>query len=217
MMSWPFANLLLLQCVVVLLTTYVSLPAWAQEEEVKAHIEIDSYLPKEYVTPSGQQQQQHQIQACVNELRMGQNPLLSNECDVSNIILFDGVCNLCNAWVDIILQVDEEGKFRFCALQSDTGRYLLERMGRNPDDISTIVLIKSLSTREVYFKSKAVLKVMQQTSLPLRVLSSFGLLIPTALRDAVYDAVAANRYKLLGKREECRSSHSNKDTYRFIT
>ena len=208
--------LFLLQCFVLLLTTYVSQPVWAQGEEMKENIEIDSYLPREYVTPSEQQQQQHQLQTCVNELRMGQK-LLSNECDPSNIILFDGMCNLCNAWVDIILQFDKESKFRFCALQSDTGRYLLECIGRNPDDISTIVLIKSLYTQEVYFKSKAVLKVMQQTTLPLRVLSFVGLLIPTMLRDAVYDAVAANRYRLLGKREECRSSHRISDTYRFIT
>ena len=181
------------------------------------HVEVESYLPKEYLTPSEQQQQHHQLQTCVNELRMGQSSVSLDGCDVSNIILFDGVCNLCNAWVDIILRVDKQSKFRFCALQSDAGRFFLESVGRNPDDVSTIVLIKSLSSQEVYFKSKAVLKVIQQTTLPLRMLSFVGLLIPTALRDAVYDAVAANRYKFLGKREECRSSHSISDTYRFIT
>ena len=131
------------------------------------------------------------------------------------MILFDGVCNLCNTWVDLILKVDRGKKFRFCPLQSDTGRALMAAVGRDPDDMSTIVLIKSLATQETYIKSKAVLKVVEQLTWPFRVLSAVGSVVPNAVRDKMYDAVAANRYKMLGKRDQCRAVTPD-DADRFI-
>ena len=97
-----------------------------------------------------------------------------NQCEMSNIVLFDGVCNLCNTWVDIILQLDKRKQFRFCPLQSTIGRAILQHIGRDPNDMSTIVLLKSYSGQEAYFKSKAVLKVIEQLAWPFRVLSFIG-------------------------------------------
>ena len=123
---------------------------------------------------------------------------------------------MCNTWVDIILKLDRDKKFRFCPMQSDKGRALMQAVGRNPDDMSTIVLIKSLAKQETYIKSKAVLKVIEQLAWPFRVLSAVGSVVPTVLRDGVYDAVAANRYKMLGKRNQCRAVTPD-DADRFIT
>jgi predicted DCC family thiol-disulfide oxidoreductase YuxK len=102
--------------------------------------------------------------------------------DISNVILYDGVCNFCNTWVDIMLRLDNDKKFKFCALQSSKGRELLTKIGRNADDISTVVLIK----------------------LGFYIVSILGSLLPGFLRDGMYDTVAANRYRILGKRDKCR-------------
>ena len=126
----------------------------------------------------------------------------SNE--LSNIILFDGVCNFCNKWVDIMLQLDTGKKFKFCALQSPKGKELLLEIGKNADDISTVVLIKSLGKKEAYYKSDAVLKVVEQLGLPLMAASAVGSTIPLFIRNGLYNEVAANRYNFLGKREQCR-------------
>ena len=69
------------------------------------------------------------------------SPSLSSNYD--NVILYDGVCNFCNAWVDILLQIDTKKRFRFAALQSDTGKKCLEGVGKERDDISSVMLIKS--------------------------------------------------------------------------
>jgi predicted DCC family thiol-disulfide oxidoreductase YuxK len=125
---------------------------------------------------------------------------------LTNIILYDGVCNFCNAWVDILLRLDSEKKFRFCALQSPKGKELLQAIGRNADDISSVVLIKSLDSKEAYVKSDAVLKVAEQLGVGLYMTSILGSMIPSFVRDGLYDTVANNRYKLLGKRDKCRCS-----------
>ena len=124
--------------------------------------------------------------------------------ELSNIILFDGVCNFCNKWVDIMLQLDTGKKFKFCALQSPKGKELLQEIGKDADDISTVVLIKSIGKREAYYKSDAVLKVVEQLGLPLFVASAVGSTIPLPIRNGLYNEVAKNRYNFLGKREACR-------------
>lgn len=124
--------------------------------------------------------------------------------ELSNIILFDGVCNFCNKWVDIMLTLDTGKKFKFCALQSPKGKELLQEIGKDADDISTVVLIKSIGKREAYYKSDAVLKVVEQLGLPLFVASAVGSTIPLSIRNGMYNEVAKNRYNFLGKRELCR-------------
>ena len=113
------------------------------------------------------------------------------------IVLYDGVCRMCNFWVDWVLANDREKVVRFCALQSDVGRALLERSGRRPDDISSIVLV---TADGAHVKSDAVFEIGRR----LRVttpLSTLGqAVIPKAVADAAYDAIADNRYNIAGKR-----------------
>jgi len=134
------------------------------------------------------------------------------------IVLFDGVCNMCNSAVNLALDWDPQGKLRFSALQSNVGRSLLEANGRSADDISSIVLI----TRDgAYIKSDAVLKITEELTptllLPLKpaaVISRF--VVPKFVRDLIYDGVADNRYDIMGKKDECRFDSDGEFDDRFV-
>ena len=124
------------------------------------------------------------------------------QVDKRPIILFDGVCNLCNGGVTLALDLDPPGNLRFAALQSDAGRALLKRAGRDPNDISSIVLVEE---NGAYVKSDAVLRIATYLENPaLPAAAAFGMLFPNVIRDAVYDLVADNRYEMLGMKDECR-------------
>jgi predicted DCC family thiol-disulfide oxidoreductase YuxK len=124
--------------------------------------------------------------------------------DTGPIILFDGVCNFCNAWVDILLHIDQKKIFKFAPLQSTVGQELLISIGRRPNDISSVVYIDN---ETFYDKSDCVLQVLGKTlgvpAGPLAV-AAVEALVPLQWRDQIYDTVAENRYNLLGKRDECR-------------
>ena len=111
-----------------------------------------------------------------------------------------------------MLRVDKKGACRFAALQSSAGRLLLQRSGRSPDDISSIVLIDETNS---YIRSDAILRIGQQLGMPLSVLAWLGLLVPKPLRDALYDQIANNRYNIFGRTAQCRLS-SPKYTDRFL-
>ena len=111
------------------------------------------------------------------------------------IVLFDGVCNLCNGAVQFILARDPGGRFQFASLQSDAARRILS--GQVPAE--TIVLAEP---RRVYTKSTAALRIARGLRFPWPLLSVF-LLIPRPLRDLVYHWVARNRYRWFGKRDAC--------------
>ncbi len=131
-----------------------------------------------------------------------------------NVILYDGVCNFCNAWVDIILRVDFQKKFRFAALQSSTGMMLLERIGRQKNDISSVILVKSnngsnrggdkgdnrgdVDDYKGYQKSDAVVEVLKELGIkPLSFTASvIAIAMPRPLKDGIYDQVARNRHVL---------------------
>lgn len=124
--------------------------------------------------------------------------------DTRPVILYDGVCNFCNTWVNAALKLDPDGTaLRFSALQSETGKALLQKSGRAPDDISSIVLVDREGS---YIKSDAILRVSQALGGAAPVLASPGYLMPQFLRDQLYDVVADNRYSLMGTRKECRCS-----------
>eukprot|EP01038_Epipyxis_sp_PR26KG_P013864 gene13864-18593_t len=145
-------------------------------------------------------------------LRSANNPT-QNDFQIGhyyqNIILFDGVCNFCNAWVDFIGKLDRKNIITFCALQSKKGQELLQLIGKSNTDISSVVFIrelkinrsieKGLDVSEVYFKSDAALKVLESltfNSLPYNPVK-MGFYIPKFVRDSLYDTVAANRYNIL--------------------
>ncbi|CAL1403489.1 unnamed protein product [Linum trigynum] len=122
------------------------------------------------------------------------------EKDSRPIMLFDGVCNLCNGGVRFVRQNDQNRRIRYEALQSESGRNLLRRSGRAPDDISSVVLVEKDRS---YVKSEAVMKIMEYIDLPFPQLAFFLQFVPLFVRDFVYDNVANNRYNMFGRSESC--------------
>lgn len=120
------------------------------------------------------------------------------------VIVFDGVCVLCNGWVRFLLPRDRAGRYRFAPMQGDTGRALLIAQGQNPDDPQTFLLVEYAvdGATRVSTDSTAVLRVLAGLGGPWR-LASFGRLIPGPLRDAGYRLIARNRYRWFGRREAC--------------
>lgn len=115
------------------------------------------------------------------------------------VVLFDGVCNLCNATVQFIIRHDPQGRFRFAALQSETGRKLLAHCGRSAKNLDTFVLAEN---GRCYTRSTGALRLVRR--LPGLWPLLYGLIvIPRPLRDFCYNLVARRRYAWFGKREEC--------------
>jgi predicted DCC family thiol-disulfide oxidoreductase YuxK len=117
------------------------------------------------------------------------------------IILFDGVCNLCNESVRFILQREKKRDFLFASIQSEAGQKLLEWCGLPKTFDQAVVLI---DRGHVYLGSTAALKIGQTLKFPWSVLSYAGFLFPVFARDWVYRQIALNRYKWFGKRNVCR-------------
>ncbi len=115
------------------------------------------------------------------------------------VLLFDGVCNLCNGLVRFVVRFDVEGRFLFAPLQSDVGQELLERHDYSTDDFDTMLLVEG---GECYEKSTAALRVFRGLDGPWPLLYPL-VSLPAGLRDRVYDLVAENRYRLFGKKEAC--------------
>ncbi|KAJ0724790.1 putative DCC1-like thiol-disulfide oxidoreductase family [Helianthus annuus] len=122
------------------------------------------------------------------------------EQDTRPIMLFDGVCNLCNGGVKFVRDNDRQRRIRFEALQSEAGKNLLRRSGRAPDDISSVVLVEQ---NRSYIKSEAVLKIMEYIDLPFPQLAFFLHFVPLFIRDFVYENIADNRYAVFGRSESC--------------
>eukprot|EP00250_Pteridium_aquilinum_P012188 c20556_g1_i3 orf=313-885(-) len=132
--------------------------------------------------------------------------------DSRPIILFDGVCNLCNGGVNMVLDNDPNETLRFAALQSDAGRALLQRSGRSPNDISSIVLVEK---NRSYIKSEAVLRIANYLRVPFPLIAAILDPCPLFLRDIVYDTVATNRYIIFGQTNVCRLTDTT-FMHRFI-
>jgi len=116
------------------------------------------------------------------------------------IILFDGVCNLCNASINFIIDRDEEAYFRFGALQSDEGRRLLDAYSFPEQYTDSILLIEN---DVVFRESDAALMIARRLSGAWPLLYHFRLL-PNVIRDGVYRWIARNRYNWFGYRDDCR-------------
>jgi predicted DCC family thiol-disulfide oxidoreductase YuxK len=116
------------------------------------------------------------------------------------IILFDGVCNLCNSAVQFIIKHDKKDVFRFVALQSELGQEILTYIGIDSKNIDSIVLYEPGVA--YYYKSDAALQIAKS----LNGLYSLGVIfkiIPIGIRNKLYDYIAKNRYKWYGKKESC--------------
>jgi predicted DCC family thiol-disulfide oxidoreductase YuxK len=117
----------------------------------------------------------------------------------NHIILFDGVCNLCNGFVQFVIRYDKKYEFKFASLQSAYATSLPELKDKIGNSLSTIVLKQQ---EHYYFKSTAALKVARLLAFPVSAAYVF-IIIPASVRDAVYNWIASNRYRWFGKRNEC--------------
>lgn len=116
------------------------------------------------------------------------------------IILFDGICNLCNGSVIFILRREKDPRFRFASIQSEAGKELLEWCGL-PSNYSQAVIY--IENRKVYLGSTAALKIGQNLTAPWSLLSYAGFVVPKFIRDWVYNQIAQHRYQWFGKKDVC--------------
>ena len=116
-----------------------------------------------------------------------------------SIILFDGVCNLCNASVQFIIKRDPRAQFKFASLQSEVGMSLLQKYNLPAHSLRSILLIMD---NKVYDRSSAALHIARKLNGPWPWMYGF-IVVPPFIRDFIYNWVAHNRYSWFGKREEC--------------
>ncbi|WP_299768365.1 thiol-disulfide oxidoreductase DCC family protein [uncultured Dokdonia sp.] len=115
------------------------------------------------------------------------------------IILFDGVCNLCNSSITFVIKHDPKDLFRYAPLQSDLGKSLMDKHQIDSEKVDSIILVDQ---DKAYTKSSAALHIARKLSGGYPLLAAF-LIIPPFLRNIVYDFIARNRYKWYGKKESC--------------
>jgi len=127
-------------------------------------------------------------------------PELGEEIRQQHIILFDGVCNLCNSSVNFVLKHEKEPIFRFASIQSEAGKQLLNWC-RLPQEFSDAVIY--IENGNIHLGSTAALKIGQRLKFPWPWISSAGLFVPKMLRDWVYVQIGLHRYQWFGKRDVC--------------
>lgn len=129
--------------------------------------------------------------------------MANNDFNIPNgkkVILFDGVCNLCNDSVIKVIKKDKKNVFLFTALQSDVGQKIIEKIGIDTSKIDSIILYES--NGNFHIKSSAALRVMNEFS-GLWKLTQIFRILPAAFNNIFYDFVARNRYKWFGKKDSC--------------
>ena len=115
------------------------------------------------------------------------------------LVLFDGVCNLCSASVQFVIEHDPEGKILFASLQSEHGQAILQHLGMKTDDFDTFILIEN---GVAYTRSTGVLKEVRYFSGLWKYLYAL-IIVPRPIRDFFYNIIAKNRYRWFGKKNEC--------------
>lgn len=116
------------------------------------------------------------------------------------IILFDGVCNFCNASINFIIDHDPEKRFKFAPLQSEIGQEILRKFNKNTEDFDSVFLLKN---NTLYQKSDAALEITKHLSGFWKYLTVFNIL-PSFFLNFFYDIIAKNRYRIFGKTDSCR-------------
>ncbi len=120
--------------------------------------------------------------------------------DSNTVILFDGVCNLCNGWVDFVIDRDAAARFKFAALQSESAVELLRPFQPVAVTVGSIMVIEGGS---LHFKSDAILLIMKHLRSPWPLVAAF-VWLPHSIRDRIYDFVAKHRYSWFGRTDSCR-------------
>jgi predicted DCC family thiol-disulfide oxidoreductase YuxK len=118
---------------------------------------------------------------------------------MTNIILFDGVCNFCNRTVSIIIKHDQSNQFHFAQLQSDFSKELIKQFGMDPNTFNSVLFIEG---NQIYTKSDAVIRIAKELSGWPRFFY-FTKWIPKVIRNFIYNLIAKYRYRLFGKQENC--------------
>lgn len=116
------------------------------------------------------------------------------------LILFDGVCNLCNASIQYIIKHDHQDVFRYAALQSEVGEKIIEKYKIDTTKMDSILLYSEKNG--IAYKSSAALKIASHLSFPINLMIVF-MVVPAFIRNWSYDYIAKNRYKWYGKKDEC--------------
>jgi predicted DCC family thiol-disulfide oxidoreductase YuxK len=121
-----------------------------------------------------------------------------------HLVLFDGVCGLCNRLTQFLISRDRQAVFAFASLQSATGREWVTRFGHDPDVLSSFYVIARYrhSSATLFARSRAVLFVARALGWPWKALGVAGML-PGPVLNLAYDAVARSRYRVFGRREHC--------------
>ena len=124
--------------------------------------------------------------------------------DANPIVLYDGVCGLCNRLVQFLLKRDKRDRFRFASLQSEFAQRLMTRHGVDPHDLDTVYVVKdhNQSNETLLARSDAILYLLRQLG-GIWSVAGIGRVLPRGFRDAVYKIVARNRYRVFGKHESC--------------
>ena len=134
--------------------------------------------------------------------------------DKRPIVLFDGVCNLCNGGVNFAIDQDESARLRFASLQSKVAQSLLLRCGKSPTDTSSIVYV---TEDEGFYSSDAVSHIcMDLDAKPLRWFGQLGQFTPSWIRESIYQFVSDNRYQF-GENDSCRLDFDGTYTSRFVS
>ena len=129
-----------------------------------------------------------QITKCFSEM-MQNNP----------VVLFDGVCNLCNSSVQFLIRKDRQARLRFASLQSEFGQAVLQKFNLPQNNFNSFVLLEG---EKIYLRSSAALRITRYLGGFWRVFQIFWI-VPPFIRNALYDLIARNRYKWFGKKTEC--------------
>lgn len=116
------------------------------------------------------------------------------------IVCFDGVCHVCSWWVQFLAPRDKAGRFRFAALQSETGQALLKKHGLATSDFDTMLVVQG---ERVYLRSDAILRVLKGMPWYWAWQGYLASIVPRFIRDVFYRWFARNRYKWFGKKEVC--------------
>ena len=127
------------------------------------------------------------------------------------IVIFDGVCNLCNFAIDFILKRDQKKVFIFLPNQVMAGKKILEKYGIKDLEVKSVYLIED---KKIYQKSTAILRILKRLSFPWNIGYVF-IVIPRPIRDFIYNIIAKNRYQWFGKRDVCRVL-SDEEKARFL-
>jgi len=127
--------------------------------------------------------------------------VLTLDTTLHPVVLFDGVCNLCNGSVQFVIKRDPHARFRFAALQSAAGAALVTRATGQPidDSLESMLLVEN---DHLYDRSTALLRIVRKLRFPWPLFYGF-VIVPRAVRDSVYDLIARRRYRWFGRREVC--------------